>query len=423
MRQSAALGALAGLQLTASLALQLWVFRVVGAGPLTDAYVASQTVPLLIVAVLGTPIQAIWASRLATSSGDLVLWAAHQRCAHGQIVLTVGPIILLTVLTSKWWLPMLFGGLTDTGVHLAVSMTAVLCAAGWLNAHGLMTTAGLRASGRFVTVELISVTSTLLTFGAAVWVVPRWGVEGAAWLTFARAAICTAISFQLVGRPRPALLAACQDHTTWKQLRPLLASASLYKFSPLVDRYWGSRAPPGGLTLFGLAQLALSSLGQVVDRALCAPVVPVIARLAAQQENRQLFNVVRVCVLRVTCVSLVALAVLIAVRPLWAEVLGSTLRLPSGAADQLWWLCALLLGQMHVIAAGSLVTAAFIALGDTRTPARIGMLGFLVSVPVRSGAFLAYGLEGLAFATSVYYVGNQAVMTHLLKRSLIGRSA
>jgi len=206
----------------------------------------------------------------------------------------------------------------------------------------------------------------------------------------------------------------------WRQLRPMLAGASIYKLSPLVDRYWGSLAPAGGLTLMTLAQSGLAALGQMIERAVCMPVTPRVARLADASEYAGLRALLRQRMGWVSLFAVSLLALLVAVRPGWNAVLFTLLRLHETAAQQLWWLSVLLLGYLHVSAAGALVTAAFIALGDSRTPVRVGVVGFVISVFVKSIAFLTAGIAGLALATSLYYIGNLIVMWRLLEKRLEG---
>jgi peptidoglycan biosynthesis protein MviN/MurJ (putative lipid II flippase) len=86
-------------------------------------------------------------------------------------------------------------------------------------------------------------------------------------------------------------------------------------------------------------------------------------------------------------------------------------------------LCVLLLGFLQVSASGSVPVAAFVALGDTRTPARLSIVAFIAGVVLKSLCFLWTGLAGLALATSVYYLGNLVVVTLFLERRLNGAAA
>lgn len=417
------LGALAGLQLLAGLALQLIVLRIVGAGAMTDAFIAAQTVPMVLGAVFATSLQSVWQPRFAVVAADATGWQRQQRLAQGQTLWLMGLMGLLAAWSSPIWLRWLFPGLDAVTLGPAVQMTRVMCAGALLNGHALLLMAALRSRERFVLAEVVAAGGALMAVAGALWIVPRAGVIGAAWVGTARAAAVCAVLFVLAGAPLPALRGALRSRETWPQLRPLLAGASLYKLSPLVDRYWGSLAPAGGLTLLALAQTGLGMLAQMLDRAICVPVMPRLARLAAAKQSTAMRALVRERLATVTWIAAAVLALLVAARPLWPGLLDAALRLPAASAATLWWLCVLLLGYLHVVAAGSMLVAAFVALGDSRTPVRIGVVGFALGLVVKSLAFVLAGLEGLALATSLYYVGNLLVMWKFLEKRLESAAA
>jgi len=45
-------------------------------------------------------------------------------------------------------------------------------------------------------------------------------------------------------------------------------------------------------------------------------------------------------------------------------------------------------------------------MGDTRTPARIAIVGFTVAILLKVAGFRLAGVAGVAIAASLYYVGN-----------------
>lgn len=417
-RLGLSLGLLAGVQLLAALALQLVVLRIVGSGAMTDAFIAAQTVPMVLVAVFATPLQSLWQPRLAVAATDHARWHAQQRLAQGQMLWLMGAVAMLVAATAPLWLRALFPGLDAAARSPAIEMMRVLCAAALLNGQALLLTVALRGKERFLAAEVVAATGALAAAVAALWIVPRAGVVGAAWIGALRAAAVYAVLFVLAGRPLPVLRDALRAADTWRQLRPLLAGASVYKLSPLVDRYWGSQAPVGGLTLLTLSQTGLAALGQMIERAVCMPVTPRLAQLADARDFGAMRALVRERIVSVSWIAAALLLLLLAARPGWDGLMQAALRLPPAASQQLWWLCVLLLGYLHVVAAGALPVAAFVALGDSRTPVRVGVIGFLIGTSLKSLAFLAGGLEALALTTSIYYAGSLLVMYKLLEARL-----
>src|SRR5690349_2730729 len=89
------LGALAAVQLTASFLLQLMILAVVRVGAQTDAYIAAQTVPLLIFAIVGTSVQNAWQPRLVLAAPNFSEWIGVQSAATGQVLIVVGSGVLI----------------------------------------------------------------------------------------------------------------------------------------------------------------------------------------------------------------------------------------------------------------------------------------------------------------------------------------
>ena len=86
--------------------------------------------------------------------------------------------------------------------------------------------------------------------------------------------------------------------------------------------------------------------------------------------------------------------------------------------DQLWGILLLLSGVWVGGAAGQVLSMSFYSRGDTRTPVRIGVIGFTIAIVLKILAFRAFGLPGLAMAASAYYLGNTLALLLTLRRDL-----
>jgi peptidoglycan biosynthesis protein MviN/MurJ (putative lipid II flippase) len=69
------------------------------------------------------------------------------------------------------------------------------------------------------------------------------------------------------------------------------------------------------------------------------------------------------------------------------------------------------------------VVAAFYAMDDTATPIRIGVVGFLVGLVLKSVGFVMFGVLGLAAGASAYYLLNLAIMAMVLEGRVNGIAA
>jgi putative peptidoglycan lipid II flippase len=421
VRLNLSLGAVAAAQLAANMVLQIVVLAVVGAGPQTDALVAAQALPQVVLAVLTVSMQSVWQPRMSIAASDSATWLDAQRAAQGQAILLFGGAFVLLAASSAWWTRLLFPGFTAEQQALMRDMSLPLLASTVFTGQSALYTTAQRARSHFLGPELTTLAVTVVSIAVVAVAVHRFGVQAAAWTLLARAIVVAVALHIAAGRARPSMSRGWRDSRIWSQLRPMLAGSSLYKTAPLVDRYWSSHAPAGGVTLLNLAQLGMGALATVLERSIATPVVPRLARHVEQHDLEGLHREVKGCVRRITVATLVVGVSVAAAWPLWTVACAKVLKLDPAMARELWLLSLLLLGYLHVVASGAVVVAAFCALGEAQTPVKIGIPAFLVSVAVKSAAFLAWGLLGLAAATSLYYVTNFFILAWLLRRRIHAR--
>jgi len=413
-----ALGALAATQLLAGLALQLLILRIVGAGPLTDAFVAAQAVPMLVSALLGMLLQAIWQPRLSVAAVDMATWRTEQGVAHGQILLYAPAISILALLTAPLWLPRLFSEFSAEQLALVQRMSVPLFLAAVFNIQIAMLLTAQRARGAFYRSELYSLIGTLLALLLLAACLPRMGIESAAWIFLLRSLLVAAALYLLADRPLPMLLGARDAKGIWAPMRSMMTGAALQKSNPLVERYWSAQGASPGVTLLNLAQTAITALASVLEKAICGPTAPHIARAIAAHDYRVALALYRHGIMQVMGLVAALVLVLILLQPLWDDLLAQLLRLETAHATQLWWFCLLLLGYLLSGAAGPIAVAVFYALGDTSTPARVSAAGFFAGLILKSIGFLWQGLPGLAAAISLGHLLNLAALCILVEKTL-----
>lgn len=416
MKQAFSIGTVVGLQLLATLLTQLLVIRIVGLGPDTDAYIAAQTIPAVIVAIITTALQSVWLPRLAVMTGDLVAWREEQSIAQGQAGLLGGGLLLFVGGSLPFWLPLLFPGFDGLQKQAAMFFCLVLLVAAAFNTQSAILTVALRARNRFMAAEVIALLGTVLSLAAMYLALPLWGLTAAVWIGLARSVLVYSAQMSLANWPPLSFTKgwACKD--TWILMRPLLFGASIYKTSPLVDRYWASQAHAGAITTLSLAQTAMGALATILERAICMPITPSLARHVAQSDYVGLRRAYRSGIFRITIAVVCFGILLVALKPMFVVVTATVLNIQAEAALTLWLMCLLLIGYLHVAASGTVVVAAFYAMGNTKTPVKIGVIAFIASVGIKSFGYLIFGIPGLVLATSIYYISNMLVMCIFLEK-------
>ena len=412
------LAVLAAAQLVAGLAMQFVVLIVIGAGHATDAFAAAQTVPMFVLAVFAVPLQNVWLPQFSVLAAQPSEWRRAQGVAQGQLMLLAGGVAAVLGIGASLWAPFVFPGLTNEQTQLTIHLTQILLLAALFNGQVALLTVALRARDRFITPELTLFLVTVAGVATTFFVLPRWGVLGAAWVSAGRSALVAGILYCFAERPPISLLAAVRDGELWQRVKPVLLGASFYKCEPLIDRFWASQSSAGGLTVFALAQTGMGAIGQILERSVCMPMAPRLARLAEAKDHAGMRSLYRNCLWRVTLLMGACLVGLLIVHPIWPEAMHRVFKLPQASATQMWLICLALLGFVHVVASGAVPVAAFYALGDTRTPVKLSMIAFVIGIGLKSIGFITLGLPGLALGTSVYYLGNLITVSLFLERRL-----
>ncbi|MDO9451539.1 MAG: lipid II flippase MurJ [Stagnimonas sp.] len=412
------LGMLAGTQLLAGLALQLLVLRIVGAGPLTDAFVAAQTVPMVMSAMLSMLLLAVWGPKLSVAADDAADWRATHRTAQGQVLLCAMPIAVIGWATTTLWLPLLFSDFTPQQQAMVEIMSPPLFASAVLTTHIAMMLTAQRARSHFYLAELLSLICMLLALALLAYWLPKAGIEVTAWVTLLRSFLVASVLYRLSDSPAPDVITAIRAHNAWRQLRAMMTGAALQKSNPVVERYWSAQGPSPGVTLLAIAQTTITAVASVLERAVCVPMAPRIARSIAARDYAEAGVLYRRGISQILLVVIAVGVVVTLLQPTWNSLFNWLLHMPPAHANQVWCFSLLLLGYLLVGAAGPVVVAVFYAFGNTSTPARVSTAGFFVGLALKSIGFLWWGLPGLAAAMSLGHLFNLVTLCVLAELTL-----
>jgi putative peptidoglycan lipid II flippase len=243
-------GVVVAIQLILSLTIQIIVIRAVGAGQEADAFIGAQTISLVVTSIVGTSLHNIWQSRLAIAAS--VVWKQELERALTMTLLLILPLALLLIGLSSPFTSLIFVGFSSEQLERTVTLTQINILSMVFNIIGLILSAGGRATGRFILVELVpAIITVIATVGVAIWA-PSEGVLAVTWIMCARSAIIFLLLWMILGCPLLCSLRHGNLRSTFKDVLALMGGSSIYKLGPVVDRYWGSQASAGNLTLYNL---------------------------------------------------------------------------------------------------------------------------------------------------------------------------
>lgn len=407
------LGAMSGASIASNLLFQWLVLTMLGPGMLTDALFAGMTLPQLFTAVVSSSLTHVLVPILAGESPGDQRRDAWTIFVYSAALFALAAIAL--IVTAHWWVPLTVPGFSAeaklTTVELArisllgmvfTGMSAVQAAIGF-------------ARRKYIWVDAASMLANLLAVLSMVWLLPRYGIWAAAWVSVGRLLMQTLLLHPLMGKPTMPDRARPTPKIAWLRLKPILLGASYYKMDLLVDRLLLSGASTGSLSLLYLGQQLHSAASQILAKAFAVPAITQLAVAHKQREESQfastltrtLWIMLTVCLVLVFSIWFLGYPLLT-----WGMAHG---KFSSMHAHELWVLLLLSAGMLVAGTMGTLTAGAFYAQGDTRTPTWLGSLAFTGGIALKVAMFSQYGVQGLAVAISIYYLFSWGIQLIVLR--------
>ncbi|MGZ8186000.1 MAG: lipid II flippase MurJ [Methylobacter sp.] len=414
MKQTVQLGTLSAANIGIAFLFQWYVLTQLGPGLESDALFAGMTIPQLVLAIISGSLMHVLVPILAGESVDRL-----RQDAWELLVLVGGLFGLLAIIlyaTAPWWVPISVPGFDEAGLALTVDLTRIQLIGMVFSATNGVQWAAYHARQQFMWAEFTPILASFFALLLLIWALPRFGVVSAAWISTLRMALQTLLLAPGMGRPVRPDLKSVTIQKAWQRIKPLLLGTTYYKTDPLVDRFLLSTASSGSLSLYYLAQQIYGAVSQVINKAIAAPVVPVLSKLhKAGDKNgfrqayyRKLWQVGSIGVAGLLVLGLFGQTVL--------DLLVGHGNLSAGNVKELWWIMIWLGGVFVGGVVGQISSSSFYAIGDTSTPTRLGIYSYTVYIPVKLALFYYFGILGLAVTTSTFFILNFFLQNRLLKR-------
>ena len=407
---------LAGVNLLAAFFYQWYIAAALGPSAATDACYAAMAIPQWIVSVVNGSLTQVLLPLFANGAREDVptlIWLFLAWIAKIFLGLT-----LLLLLTSAYWTPVLFPGFGGDTQQLAIALVRIQLLGVLCTGLTSVLWAAHFAAKRFVTVEISALCANVVGLTILVLGLDHFGVMLTAWGMVIKTCLETALLFPIAGRYRKPAAGQTVHRTAWQRLKPLLLGASYYKTDLLVDRFLSSMSRVGDLTTLHLAQQIVLAANAVVGKALCVPITPDLARHAHQNDWIHYWRLVARRLLWVGGLMGLSYFLLWSIGLPLLRLLFQSQRFDLAAITQLWQMLLLLFGVWLGGALGQILAAGFYAIGETRTPTRIGVIGFTLGIALKVAGFYYAGVYGLALGTTIYYLMNAAVMYGALWRHI-----
>ena len=417
MKQTIQLGTLSAVNIGVAFLFHWYVLIQLGPGMGTDALFAGMTLPQLVLVVISGSLMHVLVPLLAGEDEERL-----RHDAWGFLILVGGLFGLLATalyLTAPWWVPLTVPGFDVAGKALTVELTRIQLIGMVFAAINGVQWAAYHARQQFIWAEFTPILASVFALLLLIWALPRFGIFAAAWIITMRMGLQTLLLAPGMGRPvRPNLKNAAIQQA-WRRIKPLLLGTAYYKTDPLIDRFLLSTASSGTLSLYYLAQQIYGAVSQVLNKAIAAPLVPLLSKLHKAGDIEGFHRAYREKLLLVGFVCIASLLVIGLVGQSILTLLLGYGNFSASSVTELWWIMIWLGGMFAGGAMGAVSSSSFYASGDTTTPTRIGIYSFTFYIPAKIAIFYYSGVLGLALVTSVFFLVNFILQIYFLKKKYI----
>jgi putative peptidoglycan lipid II flippase len=413
LRQGVNLGALATCNAALAVLSAWYIVTRVGLNVETDAFFASGALPQLVFLVLSATLIPVLVPLLATRDAERLREDAWLFFL--LITALFGLVGAGLYASCDLWVPLLVPGFSAEGKSLTVGLTRIQLVSMVLNASIVTLWAAHHARRRFLWVEFSGVLANLSGLLFLVWALPRFGIHAAAWNTVFYNGLKLAFLLPVLGHWRRPAWPSPTARDAWRLFKPLLPGQAYLRAEPLLDRFLTSTKEAGSLSLLYVAQQIYANAILVTSKAVVAPLAPRLAVAAGAGEWRRYRRAYRARLLLIGLISSLGVLLLLAFGT-------HALRLAIGHAGvtaenvhTLWLVIIALVGAFFGGVSGQVVSGAFYAMGDTKTPTKVSALIYTLYLPLKIAVFLSYGLMGLAVTMSAYFVVSSLVQFVMLE--------
>lgn len=416
MRQTLTLIVASSFNIVLAFLSQLYIFAVLGPGLETDALFAGLTMPQLVLIVVGDSLMHVLV--------PLLVGETEERFRHDSwgFFLLVGVFFaaLTTVLymTAPIWVGWIVPGFTAASQSLTVELTRIQLLGMTFSALTGVQWAVYHARQQFVWAEMVPFFCSLLAFCLLLWVLPRHGVVGAAWIGVLRSILQVVIMMPIMGAYVSPNIYGGGMKEFWRRVKPLLIGNLYFKTETLIDRFLLSMSGAGSLSIFYLGQQFYGASHNVINKSLVAPLVPKLSMFYKCNDSSSLKRIYRHGLIQISAVSVIIIILFLIAGKELLNILVGWGAFQDKNIVLLWFVMICLSGFFVGGVVGQITSSTFYSIGDTRTPTITSIISYTFFVPVKVVCFMAWGILGLACATSVHYLVNVLLQLHLLRKIL-----
>ncbi len=406
----------------------MFIGNAFGASSLTDSYLIAYTIPYFLQAILG---YALVAAVVPILTRHLVDGNKEEAWYVGSSIINImalllGAAALVGILISGILVHILAPGFDPEQMALTTSLTRVMFPSLIFMGVGMVLTGIANASYKFALPAFAPALSSLIIILTVVFFAGAYGIFG-----LATGTLVSFIGFFLIQIPVLWQIGFKYKFTLGlkhpdirrilREIVPIILGIAVNQIYFALNRIFASGLADGSISVLNFAnKLMMLPLGIFVA-AVVSAIYPSLSELALKRDHRQLAATLKK---GLGLVCLVAIPAAVGLGVLAAPIV--QLLFERGAFDHAATMataCALIFFVIGLVpmAANMVLTRAFYAVGDVKTPVKIGVYSIIINLILSVILFkpLAYGGGGLALSNSLAALAGTLWMYYHLKRKCL----
>lgn len=201
---------------------------------------------------------------------------------------------------------------------------------------------------------------------------------------------------------------------------PLIVGLACTQLDPLLDRYLTSQLAPGSVSQLGYASRLASAVLTLSVSGLSVVAFPSLARHAAERDVEKLRAEIAAAL---RWLAVVLIPIVVCLVGFGSDLVRDLLergRFQANDTLVVSRLLAILCGMIVGGSVGEIAAKVFYSEHNVRTPVIVGVAGLGIGAALKFAWVEAYGIIGLATATTMYYLLNAGVLLTLIAIRLRG---
>lgn len=389
-------------QLGAGLFLHFYIIKVFGVGDFTDAFIAAQTIPAILSTVIIAVFQSVYLPSLSIKAKFQRRWHIETSKAHSKLFIIFAFATVLLVLFSQIWISVIFTGFNSQKIVTTQIFLLFFMLSSWLSVHNQIAIISLRTINKFVLADLSILGGSIIN----VLIIYLWLDSNNPYLLgfsfVASNFVVSLILYRLSKAPKLLLKNIFYNNKNWAMMIPLFKANILYKTSPLVDRYLLSQSYSGAMTLYNLSNLVHSSMLKILEKIFIVQYLPTVSILA-KNNDEQLLKLYQKLTIKFVLLNIFVTFGISIIYRYFGNVFTLLFHLSERDSKTICVTIIALSAMLFPSLIAVVINNIYYSYGNTTTVSRVGMINYVIFIPVKFISFYMYGLVGLALATTTFF--------------------